>query len=410
MMNLKNFVYLFSVLFFGIGGSASMTPSSSAQRMQYLQEAQIWSRPAWIDSQLNFNSQLKILEGPLSQEFPALRADQQIECRYLPQTNTNGRTPKFHCEIDWNGRKEKVKVKYGAENGELYAEVAASRLLWALGFKADGVFPVRSVLCKQCPSQDPFRNPNGQPKDYFFQFATIERKFPGTKIEQTENQGWGWDEILRGFEPQVLSGLSGSQLQRKVQMKTHRDALRLLAVFLQHADNKPEQQRLVCEGNEVAGQCQGSTGLVIQDLGATFGGGSFGVFGNITQDSKMNSNEWGKVNVWKNAGQCQAYLSKSFVGSSALVHPTVSEEGRAFLAKLIQNFTAGSAGRERLAQLFRLSRADYRMVVINNPGLQQVTAPLMQTENDRWISIFMRKVGELNAQNLRCPVTILDLR
>src|SRR6476661_3654972 len=50
-----------------------------------------------------------------------------------------GATPKFACRLP-DG--DEVKVKYGRENGEVYAEVAASRLLWALGFGADRVYPV----------------------------------------------------------------------------------------------------------------------------------------------------------------------------------------------------------------------------------------------------------------------------
>ena len=399
-----------SILIFDLKAMATVIPGSAAERMSYVQEAQVWQRPPWIDAQMNFSSQLRLLDGPASKDFPSLRADQQIECQYVHQESINGRTPKFYCEIDWNGKKEKIKVKYGAQNGELYAEVAASRLLWALGFKADGVFPVRSVLCKQCPSQDPFRNPSGQPRDYFFQFAVIERKYSGVKIEQQENQGWAWDEILRGYEPQSLNNLSQSLRQQKLLMKTQRDALRLLAVFLQHADNKPEQQRLVCEGVQVNQRCEGATGLLIQDLGATFGGGSFGLLGNITQDSKMNSNEWSKVSLWKNPAQCQAFMSKSFVGSSSLVHPIVSDEGRLFLAKLLQGFISGQAGRERLSQLFRVSRADYRMAMINHPGVQQLTVQMIQIENDRWSTFFTRKVEEITTQISRCPFSIVDLR
>jgi hypothetical protein len=41
----------------------------------------------------------------------------------------NGRSPKFACQLAQN---DEVKVDYGKENGEVYAEVAATRLLWAL--------------------------------------------------------------------------------------------------------------------------------------------------------------------------------------------------------------------------------------------------------------------------------------
>ena len=34
--------------------------------------------------------------------------------------------------------------------------------------------------------------------------------------------------------------------------RAHRDAMKLLAVFLQHTDTKPEQQRIVCLGHSPA--------------------------------------------------------------------------------------------------------------------------------------------------------------
>jgi hypothetical protein len=55
--------------------------------------------------------------------------------------------------------------------------------------------------------------------------------------------------------------------------RAHRDALKLLAVFLQHSDNKAEQQRLVCLGAKEAaaeGACARPF-MMINDLGLTFG-------------------------------------------------------------------------------------------------------------------------------------------
>jgi len=74
-----------------------------------------------------------------------------------------GKTPKFSCKITRiegaNGQaqvltpdmdEEPVKVKFGANNKEVYAEVVATRLFWALGFYADSWFPVR-VECHKLP-------------------------------------------------------------------------------------------------------------------------------------------------------------------------------------------------------------------------------------------------------------------
>src|SRR6185436_15716105 len=118
---------------------------------------------------------------------------------------------------------------------------------------------------------DEYNNfPNKTPRDkHYFHYAVIEIKHPGRKIEESvldpktnkpmvqikpqfnedgtpelgkdgkqkikteevvkADQGWAWDEVdaLRKGEPEW-------------------DALRLLAVFLTHRDNKAPNQRLVC--------------------------------------------------------------------------------------------------------------------------------------------------------------------
>ncbi len=104
--------------------------------------------------------------------------------------------PKFQCDL---GKGEEVKVKYGEKNGEVYAEVAASRLSWALGFQADVMYPTR-VTCRNCPD-DPFAasaadwqrgNPAGTDTEVFDP-AVIERergnaaKCPATKAGRFPN-------------------------------------------------------------------------------------------------------------------------------------------------------------------------------------------------------------------------------
>ena len=50
---------------------------------------------------------------------------------------------------------QSAKVKFGASNNEIYAEVASTRLMWALGFYADSWFPV-FVTCNNCPADPQF--------------------------------------------------------------------------------------------------------------------------------------------------------------------------------------------------------------------------------------------------------------
>ena len=118
---------------------------SVLERRSILERAQVW-RP--IDT-----ARLNLLSGPAAADgFPF---DAQRACDYhFPDKPLSGVTPKFECALQPGG-KDIVKVKYGENNGEVFAEVASSRLFWALGFVADRMYPV-SVQCRNCPP-DPFK-------------------------------------------------------------------------------------------------------------------------------------------------------------------------------------------------------------------------------------------------------------
>ena len=113
--------------------------------------------------------------------------DAPVTCVYdYPDKPLSGVSPKFECAIKPG---DVVKVKYGEDNGEVFAEVASSRLFWALGFPADRMYPVK-VTCRNCPA-DPFKESKAEwhlgkspvVSDKVFELATIERDFPGEKVE-----------------------------------------------------------------------------------------------------------------------------------------------------------------------------------------------------------------------------------
>ena len=106
-------------------------------RIDAIRRAEVW-RPTRVSS-------LDLEKGPeISRGFAP---NATVQCDYVDE-KLSGRSPKFSCAL---GRGDKVKVKYGKTNGEVYAEVAATRLFWALGFGADHMYPVR-VICRGCPA------------------------------------------------------------------------------------------------------------------------------------------------------------------------------------------------------------------------------------------------------------------
>jgi len=205
-------------------GPHTLKKLSVAERQQVLERAHVW----WP---LNTSS-LSLIKGPalpVAQRIPA-----HVTCTFVfPSKPLSGTTPKFQCDL---GKGDVVKVKYGEKNGEVYAEVAASRLLWALGFQADVMYPAR-VTCRNCPG-DPFAASaanwqRGSPTDVStreFDPAVVERQ-SGSAVEVPGYEGWAFPELDK-----IGSSTGGAT-------RAQLDALKLLAVFIQHSDSKPASRR-----------------------------------------------------------------------------------------------------------------------------------------------------------------------
>ena len=301
---------------------------------------------------------MNIMQGPGGPGAFPFRAT--VECDYVSK-DMSGRSPKFACRI---GKEDEVKVKFGGTNGEVYAEVASSRLLWALGFGADRMYPVR-VVCRGCPRE--FNGTARENGDFVFDPASIERK-----VGEEISAEWSWQELDR-----VDAEAGGAPL-------AHRDALKLLAVFLQHSDSKPQQQRLVCleAGWKAGAPCRRPL-MMINDLGLTFGKGTWV---NTNDGSGMNLKAWAETPVWKDATGCVGNMPKSFTGT--LDNPVISEAGRRFLASLLTQLTAA-----QIRDLFTVARVTLRG---RTPGDGRDGFATV----DEWAHAFTQKRAEI--VNRRC--------
>jgi hypothetical protein len=289
-----------------------------------------------------------------------------VTCDYVP-TKKFGHSKKFECSIDG---KDLIKVRYGDDNGEVQGSVLASRLLWALGFGADRVYPAR-VVCRGC-SSDPWNDPKETPGEHTFDPAAIERKLEGHQMKMVgdKDSEWSWKEL--SLLDQAQGGATLAQ----------RDALTLLAVMIQHTDSKPEQQRLVClpGGINADGWCD-KPFLVVHDVGLTFGHGNFR---NDASRASVNLGEWAHAPVWRDPAACTAHLSQSHTGT--LGDPKISEEGRAFLAERLLQLSDA-----QLHDLFEVSRVDRR-----RPDTSTSPASV-----DEWVAAFKQKRDEIVTN--RCP-------
>ena len=115
--------------------AASAHDVGADERASLIARAQVWN-PGDIGAR-------DLLNGPASTD--GFAPGQTVHCAFT-RLDPDGNSPKFRCLLP---PADEVKVKFGGTNGEVYGEVLATRLLWALGFGADRVYLVR-VLCRGC--------------------------------------------------------------------------------------------------------------------------------------------------------------------------------------------------------------------------------------------------------------------
>lgn len=333
-----------------LSGCAGLAKSREAAaeapaRADALARAQVWTRTDI--------PRMDVRRGPRGKG--SFRPDALVDCRYDGR-DLSGATPKFTC-VRPDG--DALKVKFGEENGEVYAEVAATRLLWALGFGADRMYPVR-VRCHGCPAE-----PGGPPRPgalQIYEVAAVERKLPGREISVAGESGWAWPEL-----DQVDPGRGGAPV-------AERDALKLLAAMLQHTDSKPQQQRLIClDAGRDASPCR-QPFMLVSDLGKTFGKAN-----TLNRDGpgSVNLKAWTDTPVWAGPTGCRANIGASLTGT--LDHPTISDAGRRFLVTLLQRLTD-----RQLHDLFAVARFPTR-------AREAGTA----ADVDAWVRAFKSKVAQI---------------
>jgi hypothetical protein len=274
-------------------------------------------------------------------------------CNYKPDEVT-GTTPKFDCELP-NG--DKVKVKYGWTR-EIPSEAVTTRLLHAMGFGADRVSRVQTVRCYGCPFQpfhtrslmeiaglDRYRDGRIDYSVYRdFTNVSVERNLNGEAIEAGPERGWAF------YELEHIDPARGGATRAEV------DALRLMAMFLHHWDNKASNQRLICPGAKTA-DCRHPLAM-IQDAGSTFG------------PKKPDLESWRTKPVWfGDAAACVISMRGMPYGGGTFKDVTITDEGRALLGNRLKQLSP-----TQIDTLFR------------EGGFEDVS---------RWTSAFQEKVRQI---------------
>ena len=302
--------------------------SAAAVRDVALRRAKVWRPvdPAAVD----LGSNPADPTGTLSTD--------PVRCRYLP-AEAHGTTAKFNCVLP-DG--EVVKVKYG-HTGEIHAEIAATRLLTALGFGADRMYLVPRLRCYGCV-RTPFYTAWAldfiHARDFLlrrvaddeyadFKWVAVERRFEGAAIEAPDREGWAFFELDNVETPGV---------------DVERDALRLAAMLLAHWDNKPANQRLVCEDlASNKGACEHPFALV-HDLGATFG------------PNKVDLGHWKSAPIWADRQRCRVSMRQFPYEGGTFRDAEIGESGRQLMARQLSALSD-----DQLDSLFSSARfAEFR--------------------------------------------------
>jgi hypothetical protein len=213
-----------------------------------------------------------------------------------------------------------------------------------------------------------------------------------------EDEGWSWKELA----------------QANARPTYERDGLALLGAFLVHSDNKPPQQRLVCDHVKVdqstkpfTTTCEDSK-MIVQDVGATFGSG--GLF-TSNDGAKMNLENWSGNDLWKKVGKggadcpaCQARLRKSLTAKDGLEDPMVSEEGRRFLAGLMCQLSD-----TQVADLFHVARVAQMPRYHNSDGSFK-SGVTEDSVVKQWVDAFKKKREDMAAGRCQWKSKPADLK
>jgi hypothetical protein len=192
-----------------------------------------------------------------------------------------------------------------------------------------------------------------------FDWVGVERRFPAPSIQTDVEEGWAWFELDASAAP-----------------RADLDALRLLAIFLAHWDNKSQNQRLVCldsPADSSQADCNQPLAM-IQDLGSTFG------------PTKVNLSTWTYQPVWRNSRTCAVTMAELPFRGSTFEDVRISEAGRRQLLAGLD-----SLGEEDIRQLFADGRFD---------AFQSNTDD--RRDIDRWTAAFKGRVEQIRGAG-PCP-------
>ena len=364
---------------FGLAACNNAAADEQKQQPPAHQQPRVKSKKVSDEERLDALSRAIVWQPPrVAVGAARLDADpkqpQSLECTFLV-TELGGTAAKFDCALPGG---EHIRVKYG-RSPEIPSEVAAARLLHALGFGSDDVMLVEKLRCYGCPAepfltmrtlglagaQDLYGTVMNTESFKDFEWVAVERKHDARPIETEQLEGWAF------FELDLIDPKKGGS------PRAHVDALRLLAVLIAHWDNKSENQRLVCLSQDDwpdGGRCSRPMAM-LQDVGSAFG------------PRKVDLPKWEKALIWSDRAGCTVSMDDLPYNGATFKPVQIGEAGRRHLAGLLRQLSD-----EQLAALFRGARFDHSKGIIGFTA-----SPVSE-----WVRVFKAKIRSIT-DGPSCP-------
>lgn len=279
-----------------------------------------------------------------------------------------------------------LKPAYPSHNprfNEVFTSVAASRLMWVLGFPADPTYPAGSASCIGC-TDDPFgkkltdNTSSLQDAPTVFKVVSAERELPWDEINPENDETWSWTDAASAY----------STGDWNHQQKLEYDAYRLALGLIHYHNALPQQNRLDCaQWNEQATGhskiCRKPV-IYVHDLGSTFGKKRSGLdlFGTNPRGS---FSAWEPQTVFVNPENCE--LRDTLLGDKQVLKD----------AQDIMIQRLAKLDRDTVESIFRAARfnmMDQKQVNrLRAKGSQNVDEAAL----DEWTDVFMQREDEIRS-------------
>ncbi|HTT23999.1 MAG TPA: hypothetical protein VMG82_34055 [Candidatus Sulfotelmatobacter sp.] len=284
---------------------------------------------------------------------------------------------------------DRFKIKYlkppypdhNPRFNEVFTTLAASRIMWVLGFPADHVYPAAAASCIGC-GNDPFGNKLTDNKASLkdaptvFKIVSAERELPWDEINPEDDETWSWTDAAKFY--------SDGEWSHK--QKVEFDAYRLALGLIHYHNALPQQNRVDCaewaQTEEGKPKVCSKPVIYVHDLGSTFGKkrSGFDLFGTNPRGS---FDAWRPQTVFVNPGNCE--LRATLLGDKQVL-----KEAQDLMIQRVARLD-----RDTVKSIFRVSRfnmMDQKQVRrLRSSGTQNVDEAAL----DEWTVVFMKRIDEI---------------